>query len=149
MIVERSQGCNHMTCRCAYEFCYICGRTFTLNHQCQHCLDFLQDAPEPIILVLQVIFMLLLFLVLTAIITLIFAISLVLGAIGGSTIGPFALIYKLLKVNKRTLATLTIIFYPITVIITLVLACGFLFITISQKLVYYRARNIFYTIKQL
>ena len=23
--VEKSSGCNHMTCRCRYEFCYVCG----------------------------------------------------------------------------------------------------------------------------
>lgn len=23
--VEKSSGCNHMTCRCKYEFCYVCG----------------------------------------------------------------------------------------------------------------------------
>lgn len=23
--VEKSRGCNHMTCRCLYEFCYLCG----------------------------------------------------------------------------------------------------------------------------
>lgn len=26
--VERTSGCNHMTCRCRYEFCYICGRKY-------------------------------------------------------------------------------------------------------------------------
>lgn len=24
--VERSKGCNHMICRCKYEFCYVCGK---------------------------------------------------------------------------------------------------------------------------
>ena len=25
-VVERREGCLHMTCRCAYEFCYACGK---------------------------------------------------------------------------------------------------------------------------
>ena len=28
--VEKSTGCDHMTCRCKYQFCYICGGKY--NH---------------------------------------------------------------------------------------------------------------------
>jgi hypothetical protein len=90
-------------------------------------------------------FLFLFVLVLTA--TLILVISLALGVIGGSTVGPLALISKLCKVNKIALAILTIIFYPITIIVSVVLAFGFLFLTISKKFVYYRAINTFYAIK--
>lgn len=34
-IVERTEGCNHMTCRCGYQFCYICGKKWTgYEHAC-------------------------------------------------------------------------------------------------------------------
>lgn len=26
--VEKNQGCDHMTCRCHYEFCYKCGGVY-------------------------------------------------------------------------------------------------------------------------
>lgn len=25
VIIEKNQGCSHMTCICGHEFCYICG----------------------------------------------------------------------------------------------------------------------------
>ncbi|KAL0012733.1 hypothetical protein SO802_007841 [Lithocarpus litseifolius] len=30
--VERTEGCLHMTCRCAFQFCYGCGAQWTNNH---------------------------------------------------------------------------------------------------------------------
>ncbi|CAN6461496.1 unnamed protein product [Victoria cruziana] len=30
--VERAEGCSHMTCRCSFEFCYICGGRWTDGH---------------------------------------------------------------------------------------------------------------------
>ncbi|EPS64587.1 hypothetical protein M569_10194, partial [Genlisea aurea] len=30
--VEKNQGCLHMTCRCGYEFCYACGKTWKTAH---------------------------------------------------------------------------------------------------------------------
>ncbi|KAG4199372.1 hypothetical protein ERO13_A05G142700v2 [Gossypium hirsutum] len=32
IIVERTEGCLHMTCWCKYEFCYACGAEWTHDH---------------------------------------------------------------------------------------------------------------------
>jgi len=34
-VIELKTGCNHMTCRCGYQFCYKCGRVWTANHGCE------------------------------------------------------------------------------------------------------------------
>ncbi|KAE8700740.1 P-loop containing nucleoside triphosphate hydrolases superfamily protein [Hibiscus syriacus] len=31
-MVERTEGCPHMTCRCRYQFCYACGAKWTHDH---------------------------------------------------------------------------------------------------------------------
>ncbi|WJX24531.1 RBR-type E3 ubiquitin transferase [Trifolium repens] len=36
-LIEKSQGCNHMKCRCSYMFCYQCGRGINPPHKsCDH-----------------------------------------------------------------------------------------------------------------
>ncbi|KAF5353319.1 hypothetical protein D9756_007980 [Leucocoprinus leucothites] len=35
-IVEKIEGCLHMTCRCGYEFCYRCGEKYTGPGMCGH-----------------------------------------------------------------------------------------------------------------
>jgi hypothetical protein len=30
--IERSAGCNHMTCHCGHEFCWLCGEPYTPGH---------------------------------------------------------------------------------------------------------------------
>ena len=35
MMVEKNLGCNHMTCRCQYQFCYLCGGQWGANHVCR------------------------------------------------------------------------------------------------------------------
>ncbi|KAG7124807.1 E3 ubiquitin-protein ligase ARI9 like [Verticillium longisporum] len=33
-IIELAAGCNHVTCRCGAEFCFLCGEPFRFTHQC-------------------------------------------------------------------------------------------------------------------
>ncbi|KAG7102029.1 E3 ubiquitin-protein ligase ARI9 like [Verticillium longisporum] len=33
-IIELTAGCNHVTCRCGAEFCFLCGEPFRFTHQC-------------------------------------------------------------------------------------------------------------------
>ena len=44
MIVQKNKGCDHITCYCSYQFCYLCNQPYSHNHKCnrpqgQHCLQ--------------------------------------------------------------------------------------------------------------
>lgn len=39
IIIEKDQGCNHMVCICKYEFCYVCGETWSAAHYVDHGQD--------------------------------------------------------------------------------------------------------------
>eukprot|EP01084_Bolivina_argentea_P161276 280778_1 len=47
--IEKNQGCNHMTCRCGYEFCWLCRRDWKkigYGHQCNKPQDVIDEESE-------------------------------------------------------------------------------------------------------
>jgi hypothetical protein len=34
-VIEKQNGCNHITCLCKYEFCYLCNDTYKYPHRCE------------------------------------------------------------------------------------------------------------------
>lgn len=34
MVLEKTEGCNHMTCKCGHQFCYLCGERWHPDHRC-------------------------------------------------------------------------------------------------------------------
>ena len=47
--IEKNQGCNHMTCRCGYEFCWLCRKDWKkigYGHQCNKPQDVIDEENE-------------------------------------------------------------------------------------------------------
>jgi len=42
-VVERSQGCNKITCRCGFHFCYVCGADWDNRHYHAHGRNGIED----------------------------------------------------------------------------------------------------------
>jgi E3 ubiquitin-protein ligase RNF144 len=36
IIIEKQEGCNHVTCICGHDFCYLCGESWTSDHDKPH-----------------------------------------------------------------------------------------------------------------
>ena len=45
-MIERTEGCYHMTCKCGRQFCYVCGASYVGNEQGRECNLFGVPAEE-------------------------------------------------------------------------------------------------------
>mmetsp|Transcript_10032 Transcript_10032/g.24098 ORF Transcript_10032/g.24098 Transcript_10032/m.24098 type:complete len:264 (+) Transcript_10032:630-1421(+) len=49
VLVQRSDGCNHMRCQCGHQFCYRCGRPYSADCNCAYAADgpeFISGRPD-------------------------------------------------------------------------------------------------------
>lgn len=78
---------------------------------------------------------------------LLICVSLAIGIIGGSTVGPFILIRKICEKRLQVLAALAIVFFPVTAIAAIFIGTIAIFFLVLDKCIYAKAKSTFYAIK--
>ena len=135
IFIQKDEGCNHMTCNCAHQFCFVCMADWEQSHyECIEGLEnrmFFDDNNEPLGPTQSVFYLFLVLLVFPFVI-LLYAFLIALTIVGGCVLGAIISPCIALKQLGSACVACLFIVLPIAIVMGAIGVPIFLFISLTK-----------------